>query len=278
MGTEDTPTGSAFSELWNGTAWAILPMPVVNGTPESISCASSSFCVAVGGRGWRRYIPFAEVWNGTTWKVQPAAAPPGSSELSGVDCTSASACMAVGERSARSSFGFLVEVPLAEHWNGARWSIEPVPEPPYPYITWLAAVSCPSVTDCEAVGTDGQTPVFGPPLAVHWNGRRWAIQPAPGAEAGVADILDSVSCTSGTECAAVGGATTGPGNATPFVWRWNGHRWTRFTPPDPGGYAGLSGVSCVAASGCVAVGHGDRYPHEAALIESDVPSAPTAVS
>ncbi len=83
---------------------------------------------------------------------------------------------------------------------------------------------------------------FGPPIEL------------PGASAGV---VNSVSCTDATDCTAVGesqseyGGTQEPGYATETDGTWGTYTATA-APPGGGGI--FSGVSCVAAGDCTAVG------------------------
>jgi hypothetical protein len=74
--------------------------------------------------------------------------------LASVSCRSAK-CEAVGS----TSLG-----PLAERWNGARWSLQPAPSP-VAGTGLLAGVACMSATACIAVGSAG-----GAPLAEAYSG------------------------------------------------------------------------------------------------------------
>lgn len=83
----------------------------------------------------------------------------------------------------------------------------------------------------------------------------WHIQhtPNPPAKQGV---LAAVSCASPTVCIAVGSHDNGGGFFFPLAEAWNGTTWSVQRPPAPAGAQSTSllGVSCVSASGCVAVG------------------------
>ena len=81
-------------------------------------------------------------WNGAQGRLQPTPSLSQGSGLNAVSCTSASACTAVG----RSGAG-----PLAERWNGARWSVQATQDPPSRFSS-LAGVSCASGATCTAVG------------------------------------------------------------------------------------------------------------------------------
>jgi len=98
----------ALAEQWDGTSWSLVTIPSPpDGTYSpltSVSCTSSTFCLAVGltGSNLATASPYAERWNGTTWTLQynnPAFPLPPTAlrgQLFGVSCASPSACMAVG--------------------------------------------------------------------------------------------------------------------------------------------------------------------------------------
>jgi hypothetical protein len=120
----------------------------------------------------------------------------------------------------------------------------------------LAGVSCPSTTDCVAVGYDLATP-----LSEVWNGTKWSVRPM-GVPTGALDaVMQGVSCpsTSMSGCTAVGSDTEeGTGNEGTVVERWTGGHWVvEATPPTTGGTNGsatLLAVDCLKAADCVAVG------------------------
>jgi hypothetical protein len=113
-------------------------------------------------------------------------------------------------------------------------------------------VSCPSETDCEAVGWTGSA-VDGTGLIERWNGRRWLIR-----SDSFGTPFSAVSCSSANACSAVGWLE--PGDATdPFVYRWDGASWSfqddasleyHGVVPD----AGYGSVSCRTRTACTAVG------------------------
>ena len=116
-----------FSEIWNGMAWRVVAMPSPAGgrsSLESVSCSSSSACMAVGMQinDAGEQAPIAERWNGVTWQIETPVTPPQGGALSGVSCTSASACAAVGSVPLGGVSGT-----LAERWNGSKWEVQPTP-------------------------------------------------------------------------------------------------------------------------------------------------------
>ncbi len=218
---------------------------------DGVSCASTEFCVAVGGHenGSGVEVPLAEEWNGSTWSRQAIPNPAGAegADLTGVSCSEVSFCEAVGYY--QNSAG--VELPLAEGWNGSKWVAQPTPESG----SELRAVSCSSSTFCEAVGYF-TIPVYGTvSVADTWNGSIWIAQPYvnPGSEN---FQLNGVSCVSGSTCQAVGLYENSFGRYSPLAERWNGSSWVVEPIPSPSDAqtADLLGVSCATSSSCLAVG------------------------
>jgi virginiamycin B lyase len=130
----------------------------------------------------------------------------------------------------------------------SSWKIVASPNPTGRYRGGvLNSVSCTSTTNCFAVGL-GDATGQNQPLAEQWNGTHWTIVPTPAPANGGEGVLNAVSCTSTTNCLAVGG-----GDAGTLAERWNGKHWST-TPITTG--PELFGVSCTSASLCYAVGNG----------------------
>jgi hypothetical protein len=84
----------------------------------------------------------------------------------------------------------------------------------------------------------------------------WSVVPAAPAPNG---SLFWVSCSSASNCTAVGWVADGTGGLAPLVERWGGTDWTIQSAPapatPPSSY--LLGVSCTSDASCVAVGNSD---------------------
>jgi len=93
-------------ERWNGTAWAVQPVPSPSGAKGGdlfgVSCPSASACTAVGFTNINSLgvtATLAQRWNGTAWATQPTpslGAAYSGSRLEGVSCPSATWCTATG--------------------------------------------------------------------------------------------------------------------------------------------------------------------------------------
>jgi hypothetical protein len=232
-------TSGIIADTWDGTSWAsqTVPFPAGSdsGTLHQVSCASATFCEAVGSyfgtSGTTQ--PFAEMWNGTAWTAQVTPIPSGASIeiLGGVSCPSADFCEAEGGGS--SAF--------ADAWNGTSWQLQTLPAD----VT-LGPLSCTSADFCESVS--GST-------AAVWNGTTWTAQTLP-ALTGYTTGFGAVSCLSATFCEAAGSYSNGSGPYYALAAAWNGTAWSLQSAPSPAGaYQTIfSGLSCATADACEAVG------------------------
>jgi hypothetical protein len=96
----------------------------------------------------------------------------------------------------------------------------------------------------------------------------WAIQPTP--DPAAQSVLNAVSCTSASECTAVGFSENNGVAAATLAEAWNGKKWTIEAIANPdGSQIDLASISCSAATTCVAVGsYVDRYGTRLALAET----------
>jgi hypothetical protein len=211
--------GSALS--YNGRSWSSPkladPAGAANGM-VSVSCASSTFCVAVDFSG------NAVTYDGKSWSSGDHIVSLGSF-LAAVSCPTSTFCIAVGGQ-------------FAETWNGTSWSspvrIDPGED--------LASISCSSPMFCEAVDYFGD--------ALTYNGLSWSpadnIDPGGGPNGPT-----SLSCPTAKFCEAVDGA----GNALTFdgsSWSLPDKIDSRTTPTTLVS-AILASVSCPTTTFCNAV-------------------------
>jgi hypothetical protein len=202
-------------------------------------------------------IPIAQ-WNGRQWAVKPAANPVYGGGFEAVSCPSANVCFAVGFQSTSLVFESGHDAPLAERWDGKRWTIESTPLPPDAGEASLESISCATAASCVATGvsdgSSGQIPGF----VEQWNGTTWRLDANPSSWS-QADQLADVSCTSATTCMTVGQDDVGYHDDestafAPLSEQWNGGVWRVRSVPDPKPGGLLSAVSCARATACTAVG------------------------
>lgn len=237
-----------------GACWSVMPgsPPGTDASPRKVSCASTTWCMAVGyfsdGSGYSKAL--AERWDGVAWSRLPTPDlphPPGTAPLdvspTDVSCFSENSCMAVGY----TWSGWSGYAPLAEVWDGSTWSVTAVPASS---TGTFEGVSCTSATFCAAVGRQrAQGATSNQTLAAVWDGSSWVITPT--VDKGYDSDLLAVSCVSATTCVAIGRYSRYP-SFPMLAEAWDGSAWSSMPePPEP---LAMWAVSCAAADDCTAVG------------------------
>src|SRR5439155_1683990 len=185
------------------------------------------------------------------WSVVPGTNP-GSNDnvLNAVAVVSANDIWAVGYRSDGVNDGGT----LVAHWDGARWSVVPSPDPGlYNYFTGVVAVS---TNDVWAVGwyvNDHSGPQQ--TLVEHWNGSGWSVVPSP-RPSPYNSGLDGIAAVSANDIWAVGSYlpdSSGPHQT--LIEHWDGSRWSVVPSPNMNSfYNNLKAVAAVSADDIWAVG------------------------
>ena len=268
IGYSETTLYSTLIEHWDGTSWTIVSSPnpsSVQNQLDAITCNSSSDCWAVGdyktGTNNRITQTLVERWNGSTWSVVPSANTSTTTfnKLISVTCTTSSDCWAVGY-----AFGGAADQTLAEHWNGSAWSIVGSPDMSSSLDDIMIGIDCSSSTNCWAAGyyDSGNTDVNGDPiyqtLLEQWNGTAWSIVSSPNTAASDTNYLLDVTCTSTSQCWAVGYAY-GSTSETALIESWNGNSWSIVVAPTSATtqYNNLNAITCSSSTRCWAVGYHD---------------------
>jgi hypothetical protein len=258
---------SPLVERWNGRTWVLTLVPVPSRTTRAwltgVACPSPTLCFATGNDATAASEPgiagaFVDRWNGSSWTLTSLPAPVGATgvEIKSIACSAATRCFAVGTYSTATNPGRT----LVESWNGIAWSVAAGPNPAGPSSKALVDVACPTTTDCVAVGA--YSPSGPRPFSEQWDGTSWSViataaPPAPQNSDGAA--LQSVSCSSATECVAVGKYSSDTSGSLPWIQRFDGTAWSNVASPDVGVPPSAAGgsfmsVSCAAAGSCFAVG------------------------
>jgi hypothetical protein len=274
--TNSAGVSVTLAEHWNGTEWVIQSTPNPSGAKSSgfaaVACPSAGECFATGSYTSSEGVvgTLAEHWNGKEWSIQSTPNPSGAKEShlgGGVSCTSSTACTAVGQYVNSSG----VKVPLAERWNGKEWSLQTPAAPSGATESQLLQVACTSSAVCISAGEYKNSSGVLVTLAERWNGSEWSIQTTPNPSGAKESILNGVSCTSSTECTAVGHYVNSSGVRVTLAERWNGSEWSIQSTPNPSGAkeSVLRGaLSCTSATECTAAGnYTDSAGTEVTLVE-----------
>jgi hypothetical protein len=147
---------------------------------------SSVWAVSTGYQRYANWIPIVvEHWNGTRWRKVPA--PFGSTDfITGFSASAGSDAWAVGSYARGGSTAAKYSHALAAHWNGQRWQITPVPNPPGSNNTALTNVAVVRPNDAWAIGQSQSLDLQGnngfsssapAGLLEHWDGRSWHYVP-----------------------------------------------------------------------------------------------------
>lgn len=232
-----------------------VPSPGLSSSLQGVACTSARNCWAVGS-----YVTAAAQknealhWDGARWSkiATPShgTGPGDHSSLTAVACTSARNCWAVGSYDHGAG-----QLNQALHWDGTSWSRVATPDPGVPGsgAHSLNGVSCTSRASCWAVGIHISDRGISRNAVLRWNGTSWsaASVPDPGANiAGDGRELSGVTCTSASDCLAVGGYVSQAGAERNEALRWNGEQWR---PASTGEGGALSSVACASAASCWAV-------------------------
>ncbi len=181
---------------------------------------------------------------GTTLAVgQPA--PPSTGELGAVSCATARRCWAVGVAGPNPAPATGTTVIAATTNGGLSWKAQHVVGGSTPQ---LSAVSCPTATNCMAVGSDGASlPGSGVVVTTSDAGVTWSLAASPQN----ALVVASVTCATTSDCTAVvsDGTSTWSAHSADFGMSWaqEGNLPALFLPG--------SDLTCMAGGTCIDAGY-----------------------
>jgi hypothetical protein len=204
----------AASPASAGLTWKVVPTPNpsaavnrLNGVAARTATdawAVGSFTGADADAEGQQML--TERWDGTQWRQVPAPSVPHQDEtLNAVSAGSADEAWAVGTTRVVSA---AARSPLAVHWNGASWTIVPVPNTTGGSKSMFNGVATLGPDNAWAVGRGKDAH----PLVEHWDGTSWTIAavPAPPVPSGwtfAGATLTGISARSATDIWAVGSVT-----------------------------------------------------------------------
>jgi len=213
---------------WNGTRWRYLPSPAGMSGPAVIS--AHDIWVAGGDK----HRTLAEHWDGSKWTIVPTPNAfkdrTRNSGLFAVSGSSSSNVWAVGEY--QSGADSLDTSTLVEHWDGARWQLQPSPNGPpgAQGERGLSAIAALSRTSALAVGSYGAGTVL--PLTERWDGVRWATVPNKLQPGVTFAYLTSVAAVDPRYAWAIGEGDQYTKHIS-FIEKWNGTSWQQLPNPNP---------------------------------------------
>lgn len=241
-------------ETWRNGVWTVSPAPSTGAYPGgvlmAISCPTATGCTLAGlvfSNSAEVPMTAASVTGG--WRTETLAPVASPSWFNDISCAEPGVCMATGGRyTTVDNVG--VDQPVGQYRNGKDWVVATPPEVSGSHGGDGIAVSCVAaicaVTENDYAGSL-QQPTYEQALDIYRAGR-YTEYANPG---GRAESIDSVSCSSATECTLVG--FTGS-YQTMFARIWNGTGVRDELFPTHAGGSQPDSVSCLSATSCVAVG------------------------
>jgi hypothetical protein len=263
-------TASAGLIRFDGTSWTAFDDVPSSLVPRGVVCPTATYCLVLGNDN-------SSVYDGTYFgPVQPA----------GADLNYAGTCAAVNFCVALSTDGAVVH-------TRAGWSKDNAFDPPG---GGLANISCAAGPVCVAIDLQGKVKTYrsgswssdaaivprvlnqlscvsatfcvaatnsGPQM---FNGSKWTVATSPDTS------LFHVSCASTTYCVAMGYSGD--------TYSYNGTKWTARATTS-GAELSVTGVSCTAASHCLAIVDADEngtYGWYSEVFDGKTWGAPTMVS
>lgn len=141
--------------------------------------------------------------------------------------------------------------PLAEHWDGTRWSVVPTPQISRPKAQLESLVAVNS-SDIWAAGfSDDPSCICGQTLIEHWDGASWTQVGSPNPD--VANYLHGIAAVSATDIWAVGMTWISQSTWAPLILHYDGTNWLPISQAQLQ-FGQLSSVFALAANDAWAVG------------------------
>lgn len=205
------------------------------GDSEACSCATASAA---------KCLP---AWSQTS-------TPAGSNSFYAVAAFARNDVWAVG-----SHYDGIDDRPLAEHFDGNRWTTVTVPAPGSG-AAYLRGVGGSSGTDLWAVGYQTTPSNAQQSLTEHYDGAAWTIIPSAN-PASVVVYLSSIVAPATDDVWAAGHYLDNTGVYRTLAERWNGSSWTIVTTPNVGnGDNALNGLAATGPNDVWTVGYSSSTP------------------
>ncbi len=255
-----TPTAGYITH-WNGSTWSSVPSPTPGGVTTAalneVSCASTTFCLAVGatttGTGNSAVVNlFAEEWLGSSWVLTTGTPTTANYGFGAVSCPAVDECWTAATDNTGST-------DLFYQWNGTSWTAGAGTLREFHGGRMVVNdLKCLTTTVCEVVGDEQPPSEADHAFTSQLTG---ADVPATTQLAPVAVLPDpdfdqytgliAVSCPSTDECWADGYAAEGGTNIQQsLVAHWNGSTWSTVPAQSPPG-AFLQAAACSGPGACI---------------------------
>jgi hypothetical protein len=240
-----------LAEHWNGSAWSVVPSPVIDGGSgfDAVTAIATDDVWAVGQRAGG--LPVFEAttvtltahWDGEHWSAIPSPnIARRENSLLDVTAVASDDVWAVGmSRNMGEDYQTLIL-----HWDGSAWSVTPSPN--LPGENFLFGVSAYAADDVWAVGDswDGFT---ARQLFLHGDGTSWSQVNGPGGPTVAAGCTGDVLAMGPNDVWAVGSD----------IGHWDGTDWTFVPMPEVPSTLGIVLRSLSKVGDCDAWAAGSRF-------------------
>ena len=218
---------SEVAGLWQSPRAVVLPTNAAKDFQSAalfaVSCSSATSCTAVGTYtdSSNDQLPLSVSEINGAWQPSVAPALPSSAigldqsaQLSGIACASPGDCVAVGGFVDATGYEAMALTESDNAWHPASGAVVIAPPSGHAALSsaefnGLNALSCPTATQCVAVGQFAVSTGYSPVVAT-MSGSTWsdasvvAVPSAPTLTGPGAATLASVSCSTTAQCTAVG--------------------------------------------------------------------------
>ena len=252
-----TMSSTPYLILWNGSTISQVTLPNVIYMLHAVSCASTTFCLAVGSSSETPRKSLVLRWDGTTLTRETSSMfsnGTNDEDMLDVDCDTSRRCVGVTSINLGSgSFSgeILDRGSVAGTWSRLSGRTDTLGQ--------LQTVDCQpgAVGLCAVVGSisNGMGAVLydlGADMANKFRNVSLPVMPS----GGLINALTGkkMSCASTTRCVLVGDFMYEMPNTESYVGVWDGSTWTRLTSSSGVGGSRISDINCPTVSQCVAVG------------------------
>ena len=250
---ESTP----YLMLWNGSTISQVTLPNVISMLHAVSCASATFCLAVGSSSETPRKSLVLRWNGATLTRETSSMftnGTNNEDMLDVDCDTSQRCVGVtsiNQGGGTFSGEILDRGSVAGTWSRLSGRTDTLGQ--------LQTVDCQpgAVGLCAVVGSmsNGMGAVLydlGADMANKFRNVSLPVMPS----GGLINALTGkkMSCASTTRCVLVGDFMYEMPNTESYVGVWDGSTWTRLTSSSGVGGSRINDINCPTISQCVAVG------------------------
>lgn len=252
-----TVVNTPYLMLWNGSTISQVSLPTGITMLNAVSCATSTFCLAVGGSSETPKRSLVLRWDGSSLTRESSSMfTDGTNDqfMIDVDCDTTRRCVGVTSidlGGGTYSGEILDRGATAGMWSRLSGRTDSLGQ--------LQSVDCQpgelglcGIVGSVTGGTSGVLYNLGGDMANKFRNVAFPIMPS----GGLTNALTGrkLSCVSTTRCLLVGDFMVEMPKTDSYAAVWDGSTWTRLTSANGAGGSRINDMSCPTATQCVSVG------------------------